>query len=424
MDVSINDISDVQKEIHILTTAEELIPKFEKAYKEFQPKVEIDGFRKGKAPMSLVKRIYGEQIEYNALETIAGDLYREVIEERKIEPIGEPVLTNIDFKRGQSLSFSVKFEIKPVFDLKEYTGIPIEKLVHKVTDAELEDEIRRIRKANHSLEPAEKVTDTEFLVTADVQQTDETGNPLIGKKTADAKFYLADEQLFPEIRDALSGAAPGDRRRVTTSHDHDGEKRVDHMELAVKAVERVVLPPLDDALVSKITKGKVTTVPEFRTHLRQDLEDYWKQRTDRRLENTLISEIVRRHEITIPESLAKGVLESLVDDLRNRAPNKKLPVDFNEAEFRENNHGYAVYQSKWFLLRDRIIKEQNITVEPMDIEKLAEADAPKVGIDKDQLLKFYRSSEHVTSRVESEKLMTWLRDHQTITEKVTEEPIE
>jgi trigger factor len=421
MEVTINDISEVQKEIHISTTAEELTPHFEQAYKDYSPKVEIDGFRKGKAPAALVRRLYGEQIEYNALETIASNLYREIIESRKIDPIGEPVLTNIDYKRGEKLTFSVKYEIKPSVELKEFTGIEIEKLVHPVTDAEIDQELLRIRKANHTLENADKAVDTEFVVTSDIQQLDDSGNPLIGKKTVDAKFYLGDEQLLPEIREALVNSAPGDKRRVTTTHEHEDHKHTDLMELTVKTVERVVLPELNDDLVSKVTKGKIATVPEFRTHLRTELEAYWKERSDRRLEDTMISEIVRRHEINVPESLVKGVLDSLVEDLKNRYPGKKLPADFNEASFREGNHGYGVYQAKWFLIREQILKAQKITVEPADIEKLAETDAPKVGIDKEHLLQFYKTSEHVTSRIESEKLMEWLRGQQKITEKITDE---
>src|SRR5258707_2456695 len=117
MDVSITDITDVEKEILINVSAEELGPHFEKAYREYLPKIEIKGFRKGKAPLDLVKQIHGEAIEYNALDSIASEVYRDVIKERDIHPIGDPVLTDMDYKLGEALTFKIKYQIKPSFQL-------------------------------------------------------------------------------------------------------------------------------------------------------------------------------------------------------------------------------------------------------------------------------------------------------------------
>src|SRR5512147_1334482 len=127
MEVAVNDITDVQKEIHIIASPGELIPHFEEAYKREQPKIEIKGFRKGKAPIDLVKKMYGESIEYGALDVIASDIFREVAVERHIHPIGEPVLTDMHYHRGEPLSFKVKYEVKPSVTLGEYKGIPAEK---------------------------------------------------------------------------------------------------------------------------------------------------------------------------------------------------------------------------------------------------------------------------------------------------------
>src|SRR5437867_4186010 len=107
MDVSIVDITDVEKELSVHATAAELLPHFEKAYQRYLPKVEIKGFRKGKVPLDLVKKIHGEAIEYDSLDTIASDMYRSIIGDRKIHPIGEPVLTDMEYKRGETLSFKI-----------------------------------------------------------------------------------------------------------------------------------------------------------------------------------------------------------------------------------------------------------------------------------------------------------------------------
>ncbi|HUL44508.1 MAG TPA: trigger factor [Bacteroidota bacterium] len=421
MEVSITDISEVEKEMHIQTSAEELIPHFEEAYKRYQPKIELHGFRKGKAPLDLVKKIYGESIEYSSLDTIASDVYRGIVEERNLQPIGEPVLTDLDYKRGTGLTFKVKYEIKPNVVVQEYRNLPVEKLVHTITDKEVQDEIYRLRKANATLEEVQQVTDDDHLVTADIQQLDAGGSPLIGKKTPDAKLYLADDTLYPEIRDALRTGSTGASLRVKVDHTHDKEQHTDYLELAVKKIEKTNLPVLDDEFVKKITKGRTVSVDAFMQQLRQDLEQYWKDRSEQRLSDTIIGEIVKRHPLTVPESLVKGVLDSLIEDLRNRYPKKKFPPDFNEQAFRESNRNYAVFQAQWYLLRESIINKEGITAGEADLRKRADQDAPNVGIDKDRLYQFYETSAQVKDRIVSEKLMEFLTTHQSITEKVTEE---
>ncbi|MBI4546734.1 MAG: trigger factor [Ignavibacteriae bacterium] len=424
MEVSITDITEVEKEIQIHASADELAPHFEEAYKRYQPKIEIKGFRKGKAPLDLIKKIYGESIEYDALDTIASNVYRQVVTEKDIQPIGQPVLTDIDYKRGEALTFKIKFEIKPNVELKEYKNIKVEKIIHPVTDKEIEEEILRLRRANSILSSVESATDDEHIVTVDIQELDQTGNPLIGRKSTDVRMYLSDETVHPEIRTALKNTSVNARSQVKIDLEHDSRKLTDYLELTVKKIDKVTLPEYNDEFVSKITKQKIKTADEFYHNVRKDLEEYWHERSERKLTDAIVAEIVRRHDMTVPETLVKGVLDSLIEELKNRYPNKKLLPDFDEKGFREEHQSYAIFQAKWYLLRERIIETEGINVEDGDLERSAEQDAPKVGIEKDRLLTFYKSSDTVKNRILSEKLMQFLKNHSVITEKVTKEFID
>jgi trigger factor len=424
MEISITDLNEVEKEMMIDVPAEELVPHFDQALKRNLPQIEIKGFRKGKAPLDLIKKIYGESIEYNSLDTVASDVYKKIVKERNINPIGEPVLTDIDYKRGEKLTFKIKYEIKPVVEVKDYKDIVVEKITHKVTDNEIENEILRLRKSNSAMTEAETATDDEHVITADMQELDESGSPLIGKKTPNMRLYLASETIYQQIKEALLGCSVGVTKRVAIETKQQDSKQINHLEFKVKKIEKVNVPDFDDAFIKKITKEKVTTVEDFRKHLRDDLETYWKERSERKLMDDIVGEIVRRHEITVPESIVKGVTDSLVEELTNRYPNKKLPAGFNEKEFREKNRSYAIFQAKWYLIRERIIEVEGLKIDEAAFDRLAETEAPKTGIDKERLLTFYKSSNAVKDRMLSEKLTAFLKEHSKITEKVTEEFID
>ena len=419
--VSITNVSEVQQEADIQLTQDEIQPLFERAYEKYRPKVEIKGFRKGKVPMPMIKQLYGEAIEQDALDDIASDFYRKAMEEKDIHPVGQPTMVDMDFKRGEHFHFKIKYEIKPPITLGSYRGIKVEKPIHIVTGAEVESEIEKIRRANSSMAEADTVTDTGYIVTADVQELDETGTPLIGKKTAGARFDLSDETLAPEICAALSGAAAGQTYRAKFESRHGDHAHSMHIALAVTKIEKVILPPFDEELVKKITGGKAATVDEFRKNLRSDIERYWEEESTARLNDNIAKSLVESHPFPVPDSIVTGLLDSYVDDVRSRSRERKLPKGFDEGKFREENRASATWQAQWLLLSGRIAEEEKIAVSEAEIEAMAEREAGKIGIGKERLLEYYRKSSSAENRILSDKLMSFLRSHATITEKVIQD---
>jgi trigger factor len=422
VEVNIQTLSDVQQEAEIQVTDEELRPHFDLAYERFRPKVELKGFRKGKVPLAMIKKLYGEAIEQEALDNVATEFYRQVMQERNIRPIGQPSMVDMDFKRGEHFRFKIQYEVRPDIQLKNYKGIAVEKPVHHVSDDELEREIDHLRRLNSTLSPAEKAADNDHVVTADVQELDDSGSPLIGKKTQGAKFYLTDETLAVEIKDALLGATVDEDVRVHFESRHDDHVHKIHLAIAVKGIEKVTLPEFDDAFVSKISSGKVTSVDTFRENMRADLMRFWEEQSEKKVAEGIVSEIVRQHEFTVPDSLVHGLLDSYVEDVQNKSRDRKLPSSFDENKFREENRALAVWQAKWMLLKGKIAEEEQITVSEEELRTSAETEAKRVGIPAERMLEYYRQSDVMSDRILSDKLMTFLKEHAIITEKVVDAP--
>jgi trigger factor len=420
LQVTITPVSDVQQEAEIEVTNEELQPHFEKAYEKYRPKLELKGFRKGKVPLPMVKRLYGEAIERDSLDSIADDLYQKAMQEKDIHPLGKASLVDMDFKRGESFRFKIKYEVRPSITLQKYKGLKVDREKHLVTDAEVESEVEHIRRANATNADVETVTDPEHIVTGDVQELDDAGTPLIGRKNPGARFLLSDPTLVPEIKEALKSAKAGETYRAAYESKHEDHTHKANLAITVTGVQKVTLPPLDDELVKKITGGKVTSKDEFMKNLRSDLERYWNDQTERKLGDAISNEVVREHEFTVPDALVEGFLDSFVEDIKNQSRDKKLPQGFNEQKFREESRAYAVWQAKWLLLKEKIAEQEKISVAKEEIEKLAETDAPRMGVTKEQLLRYYLGSGTVTERLLSDKVMSFLKENAKITDKIVE----
>jgi len=165
---------------------------------------------------------------------------------------------------------------------------------------------------------------------------------------------------------------------------------------------------MDDEFVKKITKDKVTSFEEFKKGIREDLQSYWKEKNRRSLINAIVSEIIRLHEFQVPESLIRSVLENLLEEIKGQYPNKQLPADFDIEKFFHENRAYAIFQAKWALLREEIVKAENLTIDDAALVELAEREAPKIGIDKERLIAYYKSSEQIRDRLVGDKLLDLL----------------
>ncbi len=418
--VTITTLSPTQQEAAFEVSPEDLQPHFERAYQEFRPKAELKGFRKGKVPLPMIKKIYGDAIEHDAIDGIANDLFRAAMEERHLQPLGTPSMTKLEFERKQHLRFTVKYDVRPTIMLQKYKGITVEKPVHHVTDADVEDEIHHLRRSNSTSAEVEAVTDSEHAVTADVQELDDAGTPLIGKKTSGTRFYLADPALTPEIRDALQSAQKGETYRVKYETTQGEHTRKHHYAITVTRVEKVTLPPFDEELVRKITGGAVTSADEFRASIRNDLAGYWENQATTRVNDAIANEVVRLHDIPVPDTLVEAYLDSFLEDMKSRTRDRKLPPGFDVEKFRTESRAYAIWQAKWSLLKEAIAEKENLTVTDEDVAKLAETEAGRVGIDKDRLLEYYRKSSGATDRLLSEKVVNFLRSHATVKETILE----
>jgi len=420
LDVTINTISEVRHEAEILVSKEELQPHFDKAYLKYQPKVELKGFRKGRAPMEMVKKLYGEAIEHEALDEVATEVYRKAMIERDIAPLGTPSMVDMDFKRGDHFRFKIQYDVKPVVPLKMYKGIAIEKPVHRVTNEEIETEIHHLLQSNSTTTEVQVVTDAEHIVTADAQELDDTGTPIIGKRTADARFYLADPSLAQEIKDSLKSATVGETYRAKVESKHGDHSHTINLAITPKKIEKMNLPPFDEELVKKISAGKLSSPDEFKNSMREDVERYWTEQSERKLDDMIAQELVKSHDFPVPESIVNSFLDAFVDDVKNKSRDKKLPRQFDEKKFREESRDYATWQAKWLLLKERIAEVENIKVTEEELEKLAEKESTRIGVDKERLLEYYRVSSTGTERLMTEKLMAFLKSHAKFTERVLE----
>ncbi|HWA06177.1 MAG TPA: trigger factor [Ignavibacteria bacterium] len=413
MEFKVNKIDAVKQEVEFELTYSDLAPHFEKAFQKYQKKAEIPGFRKGKAPVSMIKRMYGDMIEQASLEDVANEVYKNYLDENKVQPLGEAQMVDMDYEAKQIFKFKIKYEVKPDFELADYKGVEVNRTIHNVDEKMIDDEVKYLQSKHVTYEEAPKADGDEFTITMDVQKLDDSGIELIGQGDKDVRFYLNDPQINKEFKEQLEEVAVGEERILNLPAQEEG--KTEKYKVLCKKVEKVVFPQLNEEFFKNIYKDEdIKTVEAFREKVKTDLEGIYKNIGDQEIRNNIVNELIKLNDVTVPDALVENILNSYVEDVKNQNPKRQLPKEFDEEEYRKQKRVDAILQVKWYLIRDKIIEAEKMEVTDKDIEPVIEADAKKYNLPVDKIKSVYENNPDVKYRVLDDKLMNFLIENAKI----------
>ncbi len=421
MDTTITETSPVEYEIDIHATAEDLEPKLNDALKEQRKHMDVEGFRKGKVPLGMIKKMHGEAIGYKVAEDYVQEAFEEEVEESdEIEPLGQPEITALDYELDGDLHATIRFGVRPEVDLQDVSSEQISMLEHEITEEDVEEEIERLRTKEADLLPMEdEPAGEEDFVNVDLQRIDpQTDTPIIGDKDEDLSFFLDDDRLKEELREALMGKKAGDTFRVELpqdlhnhdhgpgpaghDHDHDDEERL--YEVRVNDIKERDLPPVDEAFVRRVTENEFEDPETFREEIRHQLQESFDDQAREMVQGEIIDKMLELHPVPVPESVIESYLDSFVKQVEEENDGE-LPEDFDEEHFRNRNRRDAEKQGRWMLIRDKIVEEEDIEVSDEELQEFfAEQAAGDDSVSAQQIEQFYRQMPRMMERVKQQVL--------------------
>ncbi len=425
MEVKVNQLTDSTHEVEVNLTYEEIQPEIDNAYKEERKTISIDGFRKGKAPIHLIKKFYGEAIEYQASEKIATKKFWEVVDQENLKPISTPQMTDIDFEPGTKLNFKVKYEVKPKLNLKDYKNLEIEKPIFKVKDDEIEKEIDHVLKPYKTYEETDLVESTFNRITVNLQRLDENGVAIIGQRSENILIDLSDEKVNPQIKENSLNKKKGDvfPFKFVDEHYHGEELHREEYsyEAEITKIEKIVQPELNEELLKKISNNKAVTLDELRSLLRTNFEEYYKKQSEDIFVNNLLNAVVKNNDFNAPEGFVDNLRKRMVEAEKENAKRYKVKT-VDENALSEYFKPRAEWNAKWQIILENLAETENIKVEEADLEILAKQESEKTGISIEKLKKYYKDSNRIELLLE-DKVINFLKENNKIKEVDADEKI-
>lgn len=378
MEITVNDITSVDKEIVISAQREDLEPNFKEAYKKYRGQINMPGFRPGKVPLKIVRKRFGDEIEREEVNKYVQDVFEnEVVPE--YEPVGESQMLDLIWEDDE-LEAKFKIGARPDFELGDLEEVSVDRLIHDVTDEEVQDEIDHHLEQQGNWEVVEEEITEESKVTVDAIHLNEEGEP-VEEETDEGQVIDLRKEEFAQFKDDLLGHETGDEVDVTLGE----EEEADTFRLTIQKVEKLHKAELTDAFAKQQSNEEAKNVDEYKSLVKSRIQDYYDQSADDLFKNDVVDELVDKHDFEVPEVFVNQVENQYVERVKQQSGGE-LPPGFDEEEYKEEIHDRAVRDAKWFFLNEKLQEKfDDIEIKPEDIDAQLEQQAAQYGVSVDQM---------------------------------------
>ena len=367
----------------------------DKAFAKLAANVTVPGFRKGKAPLNMVKSRVDQMKVFNeAINNVLDPVYQEVLTEEKIQPVARPAF-DITKLSEDELEVKVTLVTAPEVELGNYKDRKIGKKSAEVNDKDVEDSINELRKQNATIQPKDGQAENGDIVVIDFEGSVD-GVPFEGGKAENHELELGSHSFIEGFEDQLVGSSAGIEVDVKVTFPKNygpdeiaGKDAVFHVK--VNEVKQKVLPELNDEFIKDLNIKDVTNLDELRTNRKDALQKQKEASLKREYLDQLIEEIRKDSKFDIADELLKEEIEGRKRDLENRLKQSGIDLEQYKAITRttdealnEQLKGEAQKALESFLVMDKVRSKENITLsdEEFDFELAKMADQYNMSIDQ------------------------------------------
>lgn len=411
MNISITptEQTGISRRLQISVPPETVAEYEDQAARKYATQARLPGFRPGKAPPSMVRKRFAEQIRQEAIELVVNEAFKEAVERENLKLATQPHVHDLKFEPGQALEFELHCELRPELSLNTVEGFAITRRDTAVTDEIVEEQLERLREQKADWMPVAEKPAPGDMVTV-MLSTADTNEAL-----PDAKEYrlvLGGGQAVPGIEELIMEASEGEtiERTVRWPDDFPDESQrgvTKNARVTLKDVKRKSMPAMDDAFAREI--GDFDTVDALRDAVRTDLGEQAKREAEADVRGQIIEKIVEANPFEVPQSWTSQLVDSYMQMYG-------VP-DSEKQRFAQEFRPMAERQVRRDLIVDTLAERESLTASASDVdakvEEMAKARNADPGQVYAQLQKAGRLQEIERELTES-RVFAWLLERNPV----------
>ena len=415
----IENSKDIKLEITV--EAEKFDAAINNVFKQSAKYFNIPGFRKGKAPMSMVEKVYGTEIFYeDAFNDVVPEAYEKALEENNIDAVSRPNIDVVQIGKGKDLIFTAVVSVKPEVKLGKYNGIALEKNVYKVTDEVVEHELVHMQERNSRLvSVADRAVKSKDIAVIDFEGSVD-GVAFEGGKAENHELEIGSNTFIPGFEDQVIGMNIDETKDINVKFPEEyfskelaGKDAV--FKVTVHEIKEKELPTLDDEFAKDVSEFE--SLAELKADIKAKKEEQNESRSKAELEEKAIEKVCEASKVEIPEGMIELELDHMVEDMDNRLQYQGMKfeqyltmIGKTMADFRSESKETAEKSVKTRLVLEAVGKDAKLEVSEEEMkEKLAEL-AKTYGRDEEELNKNEHLKGHLKESLIAEKTIKLIVD--------------
>lgn len=384
---ALEDISSTKKRLKIEVPAEAIESEIKKGLGEAQKKARIPGFRPGKAPMHLIEKKFGKDIEADVLEKIIPEFYLKAVKEADVTPVSRPVVEDsFDFKRNEPLSMTVAVEVRPKVENLNYEGVTVKGVSVEVKDDEIDTVLNRLAEEKATYESADEAVNQGDLVTIDYTVREAGEDNTVAR---DVVLKVGSGPYPQEFFDGLAGKKKDEEFTVEASFPEDSQSpfagKRPKFEIKIKDIKRRSLPAIDDELAKDLGFENIGLLKD---KVRENILSSKNREAERARQREILDKLIESHSFDVPESLLNAEIGGIISEIRAAGKDERT-----DEAIKEELMPHAEKSVKASILLELIGEKEGITVSDDDVKEELLDMAQKYYVSPDNIIKYYMAKD-------------------------------
>lgn len=426
MNVQVTESGTWRRTLEIETPVEAVNERLDAAYRKYSKTLSLPGFRKGKIPLNVFKRHFGQAIQGEVIQELVGEFYQDACESAGIHPVSQAEIEIIEFKEGQPLVFKASVDVRPEVTVEAYKGLRVTRPATTIGDHHVQARLQIMQDEHAKERVVERAAEFEDVVLVDLEELGEDGDPIPDHSTVDQsiRLFKDDEGSSLEFSKQLVGISAGEVREVTVvaiaaddldqvhDLDHDHETKTVQLRVMAKEIRERVLPELTDDWAREV--GGAETLDALKTQILDDMQARYNVLSRQRVEENLINALIEGNPFEIPESMIETHLDSVVESYKQEHADRD---EVDEDAIRKSTRDQVEHGLRRHLLLNAVAAQENIEVTAEDLDKHLEDLSQQHSIEGPRLRQILSRSgqlDQLQSDVKTQKILDFLLAHANV----------
>jgi trigger factor len=401
MQVTVEDVSSVKKILHIEVPEKIVIRELDNAYKNLKKNAKVKGFRPGKAPRSVLERLYKKDVHGDVSSKLLQDSFVEALKETELNIIGNPKIEPPKLEEKGPYKYDATVEVKPEIDDIDFKGLTLKKALYQVTDEEMEAQLKLLQK---NLTQQIPITEDRPVQENDSVLIDyegfKDGMPFPEtQKTDNFTMKIGAGAISKTLDEELIGMKPGENREITVNfpEDHFNDKLANHeitFHVTLHEIREEILPEIDDEFAKKL--GQYETLDVLKNAITKNLNEGYQKRVEQELNEQIYNDLIEKTQFELPDSMVDYELNNIIDEIEKTLTyyNKTMEEQGLTKEMLVEEHRETAEKKvRRHLILGKIIDQENIELSDQELEDGFAEMAQVVNQPVDAIKNYYQQNE-------------------------------